>query len=105
MNPADIMANVELRLHPTYAFRFGPDWLQVIDTALPADEGHGRKWRLSEHMTRNEVIQTGLAAMLAFQEHEVRESFCYKGKPIFSPHYSVDALWAIHHSSESFDVR
>jgi|SRR6266481_2985620 len=52
----------------------------------------GRKWFLSPHMTHSEVIQTALAAVLAVEEHEARESFLYKGQAIFGPHFSVDAL-------------
>ena len=45
-------------------------------------------------MTKSEVIQTAFKAVLTAMEHEVREKFHYKGKPIFGPHYHVDALHA-----------
>lgn len=57
----------------------------------------GRKWRLSEHMTKSEVVQTCFKAILAFEEHETREFFMYRGKPIFGPHIDVDALHAVCH--------
>lgn len=52
----------------------------------------GRKWFLSEHMTKSELIQTALAAVLAIEEHEAREAFYYAGRPVYGPHYDVDAL-------------
>lgn len=55
----------------------------------------GRKWRLSQHMTRSEVVQTALAAVLAAEEHEARERFLYLGRRIFWPTMNVDALWVL----------
>lgn len=55
-------------------------------------ECKGRKWLLSEHMTKSEVVQTAMAAVLAIEEHEARELFLYKGQPIFGPHYDVEKL-------------
>ena len=70
------------------------------------DKAHtGRKWRLSKHMTKSEVIQTALAAMLVYMEHEVRENFLYKGKPIFGPHFNVDKLAELCNTGDSLDVR
>lgn len=55
----------------------------------------GRKWFLSLHMTDSEIIQTAFKAVLTAVEHEARESFKYKGRAIFGPHFDVDALWEI----------
>lgn len=52
----------------------------------------GRKWMLSEHMTKSELIQTALKAVLTAEEHETREQFLYKNKAIFAPHLNVDVL-------------
>lgn len=54
-----------------------------------------RKWRLSEYMTKSELVQTALKAVLTAEEHEARESFRYRGKAIFGPHFDVDTLFAI----------
>ncbi len=51
-----------------------------------------RKWLLSEHMTKSEVVQTAFKCALTSMEHRTREHFLYKGHRIFSPHYDVDAL-------------
>lgn len=52
----------------------------------------GRHWHLSPDATRADVVRTALKAALAWQEHETRERFTYRGKPIFGPHLDPDAL-------------
>lgn len=47
---------------------------------------------LSLHMTDGEVVQTALAAVLAWYEHEAREAFKFQGEAIFNPHLSLQAL-------------
>lgn len=66
---------------------------------------HGRKWMLSPHMTKSEVIQTAFKAVMTAMEHEVREKFRYKGKPVFGPHFNVDTLYDACGQESSFDVR
>lgn len=51
-----------------------------------------RKWILSPHMTRSEVVQTAFKCALTSMEHRTREHFLYKGERVFSPHYDVEAL-------------
>lgn len=65
---------------------------------------HGRKWMLSPHMTRSEVVATAFKAVITAEEHEARELFKYKGKAVFCAHYDVDALVDLHGRQE-FDVR
>jgi hypothetical protein len=52
----------------------------------------GRKWYVSRHATRSELVQTLLKAALAAEEHEARELFCYRGVAVFGPHMDVDEL-------------
>lgn len=52
----------------------------------------GRKWWLSQHMTKSEIVQTAFKAVMTAVEHETRESFRYRGQPIFGPHFDVDRL-------------
>lgn len=52
----------------------------------------GRKWLLSSHMTRSEIVRTALKAVLAAEEHEARERFTYRGRAVFGPHLDVDVL-------------
>lgn len=64
----------------------------------------GRKWLLSEHMTRNEVVQTCFLAVMTAAEHEVRENFRYKGRAIFGPHWDPNVLWKMSRR-ENLDLR
>lgn len=54
-----------------------------------------RKWYLSPFMTESEVVQTALAAALMAEEHEAREAFAYKGKRLFNPHISIEAMLSV----------
>ena len=86
-------------------------WLQVLNpNGTDAVTGEtalwkGRKWRLSEHMTKSEIVQTALMAVLAAEEHETREAFRYRGERIFSPHYDVDQLVELRQTGSSEDLR
>lgn len=86
--------DVTVRKHPELHYWF----LQVGDpkgtdnvTGLP-HAWRGRKWLLSEHMTDGEIVQTAFLALLTAFEHEARETFLYRGEPIFDPHYDVEKL-------------
>ena len=67
-----------------WQFRVGREaqsmFLQVRFAGACALSGHpslqsGRKWRISAHMTRSEVVQTALLAVLTAEKHEVHENF------------------------------
>lgn len=60
---------------------------------------HGRKWYISPHACKSEIVQTLLMAVLAAEEHEAREQFLYRGAPIFGPHKDVDALLDVRHQT------
>ena len=85
-------------------------WLQVVCKAGKCNvtgkplSWKGRKWRLSHHMTKSEIVQTALMATLAAVEHETREAFLYKGEAIFDPHYDVEALHVLR-ASNALDAR
>ena len=75
-------------------------YLQVQWTTTCAERGgsyraHGRKWRLSPHMTRSEVVRTAFMAVLAAEEHEVRENFRLNGQAVFGPHLGVEDLFHV----------
>lgn len=65
-------------------------------------EHSSRKWFLSEHMTKSEVVQTVFKAILTAEEHETREHFKYRNKRIFGPHIDVDTLSEV---CDKVDVR
>lgn len=93
--------NFRLRL------RRGVPYLQVSflaeDTVTRKVTAHtGRKWMLTEHMTKSEIVLTAFKAVLTAEEHEVRESFKYVGRAIFNPHIDVDKL---HFVCDEVDAR
>jgi hypothetical protein len=61
-----------------------------------------RKWYLSKHMTKSEVVRT---AYLAYQQailHEADETFKFHGQSIYNPHINVYSLVA---ACQLHDVR
>lgn len=64
----------------------------------------GRKWLLSPHMTKSEIVQTAFKAALTFEEHEAREQFLFAGAAVFAPHFDVDELWHLSNAWK-FDLR
>lgn len=65
----------------------------------------GRKWMLSPHMTKSEVVQTAFKAVMTAMEHEVREKFFYKERAIFGPHFNIDVLHAACGQKETKEFR
>lgn len=61
---------------------------------------NGRKWYISRHMTKSEIVQTALKAVLTAEEHEAREKFLYKNTAIFGPHLDVETLLMIADKTE-----
>lgn len=53
---------------------------------------HTRQWILHPNMTKSEVVQTAFKLVLTSIEHEARETFTYRGRKIFGPHFNVDEL-------------
>jgi hypothetical protein len=87
----------------------GEIYLQIHMVQPCTKTGHvqswtGRKWPLSQFMTRSEIVQTVFKAVMTAIEHEARERFHYRGRPIFGPHYDVDKLWSMA-TEENEDVR
>lgn len=66
---------------------------------------NGRWWRLSYHMTDSEIVATAFKALLTALEHEARESFKYKGVPIYDAHLDVNQLAELRSDRSSLDVR
>jgi hypothetical protein len=69
------------------------------------EKWRSRKWDLSVHMTKSEIVQTCFAACLMALEHEAREKFHYKGQAIFGPHFDVDKLVWLCSLPDAEDVR
>jgi hypothetical protein len=71
-------------------------WEADVSTGSPSGDRlelqSTRKWLLSPHMTKSEVVQTAFKCVLTSAEHRVREWFRYQDKAIFGPHFDVDDL-------------
>jgi hypothetical protein len=91
-----IVDNIQYR---NWTFEIGQmDTGLYLRVKLTDDDGTpwtGRKWFISQHSTRSEVVQTAFKAVITAEEHEIRETFKYRGKAVFGPHFDVDALYEI----------
>jgi hypothetical protein len=85
-------------------FQLHAAWLEPDIVGGKAALQKSRKWLLSPHMTKSEIVQTCFKLAMTAAEHRVRESFTYRGNRIFGPHFDVDALHTIC-SEKRFDVR
>jgi hypothetical protein len=116
----EVLADVAFTQHPTIEVRIGVDrlmpasqglageeqpWLQLVDHALPKAFNSGRKWRLTQHMTVSEVVGTAFAAYKAWLEHEMMESFTYKGVQVFSPHVDIEARVRLASDPDNYEYR
>lgn len=45
----------------------------------------GRPWYISRSFTEAQIYNTCLMAVLAFEEHEIRENFKVNGKALYAP--------------------
>lgn len=63
-----------------------------------------RRRFLNPEMTRSEIVQTAFKCVMTSMEHRAREWFKYRGKPVFGPHFDVEALWELC-ESERFETR
>lgn len=64
-----------------------------------------RKWLLSPHMIKSELVQTAFKCVLTSMEHEAREQFTFRGARVFGPHFDVDSLVALCRQQGSLEVR
>lgn len=63
-----------------------------------------RFWVVDHTQPHSDIVRTALAAVIMAEEHEARESFRYKGKKIFNPHYDVDRLAEIAGKLENLEI-
>jgi hypothetical protein len=57
--------------------------------------GYGGKAYLSPHSSDSELVQTVFGLYKGYWEHESRESFKWRGRRVFGPHISTEALWEV----------
>jgi hypothetical protein len=53
-----------------------------------------RKWYVSSHAVKAEIVRTAWKAVEAAVLHEAQEGFRYKGQVIYNPHLDPDQLAA-----------
>jgi hypothetical protein len=53
-------------------------------------------------MSKSELTRLIFGLFKAYEEHECREFFKWRGRAIFGPHVDSDALWEV---AERFDYR
>lgn len=101
MNRQEIGAVLRDVNFPGYMFQVleagGRCYMQGVFEASCSEDNiarlqYTRKWYLSHEATRSEIVQTALKLVLTAVEHEARERFTYRGRPIFGPHFDVDRL-------------
>lgn len=75
-------------------------WIQVgtmrPDTYTGQQElGKGGKAYVSTYATHDEVVKKIFGLIMAYVEHETREGFKWKGRRIFNPHVTIEALHSV----------
>lgn len=63
------------------------------------------KHYLSPHMCRQEIVGAVFGAIMAAEQHEIREWFRYRGASIYNPHLDPDALVLFARNRDNFDFR
>jgi hypothetical protein len=76
-----------------------------VDHGLPKEFNSGRKWRLSQYMTASEIVGTAFAAYKSWLEHEMMESFTYKGVQVLSPHLDIEARVRLASDPSNYEYR
>jgi hypothetical protein len=88
----DLTSRVEFRDWTFVVDRMGDGFYLQASFRHETAVQHGRKWYISSHAIREEVVQTALKAVLTALEHEAREEFRFDGRAIYGPHFSLEAL-------------
>lgn len=104
-----ILADIQYRDWTFHVQNKGDGFLLQVSFMAP-DSSNGkvavqksRKWYISSHSCRNEVIRTVYKAIVAAEEHERDENFKYKDVAVFDPHRSLDDV-AILDSLNIFNI-
>lgn len=76
-------------------------WVQVGTERPDCDDpskfeiGKSGKAYVSSHSTDDEIVKKVFGLCMAYVEHEMREGYYYKGKRIFGPHITLEALMEV----------
>jgi hypothetical protein len=61
------------------------DWVVNSDTGK-SGLLRGQLWFVEPQFSEDGIVRQAFRAIQAFEEHELREFFLYKGKKVFNPH-------------------
>jgi hypothetical protein len=76
-----------------FYFQIACERLDVVTKVMGT--GYSGKAYLSEFMTDSELVQTTFGLYKGYWEHEARETFEWRGRRVFGPHISTEALWDV----------
>lgn len=65
----------------------------------------GGKAYLSPHATRSELVQTAFGLFKAYEEHESREFFRFRGKQVYGPHMDVLSLFLVADTTDARPIK
>lgn len=97
----EVIKRINLLWRDAYALETGEDdygvFVQVLCRRPDAVTGEvklgrGGKRYLRYDQTDGQIVRVVFGALLAYEEHEWREAFLYRGKRIFGPHLDIEAL-------------
>lgn len=80
-------------------------FLQITYVEADVDTGHvepqySREWLIKPNATESDVVDTAFAAVMRSYDHVVQEHFTYKGRRVFSPHFTIEQRL---HMCEAFE--
>lgn len=61
------------------------DWVINVNTGKSGRQV-GRRWAVDPTLDEDSLVRLAFQALLAFEEHETREFFTFKGKRVCDPH-------------------
>lgn len=91
----------DIKYHAGYIVKTGVTnnsvWFEVehwrADTLTGIDGwGKGGKRWVNPAWSNSDIVRAVFGAIKAYDEHEVREAFLYRGQRVFGPHMDLDAL-------------
>lgn len=92
----------EITYKPGYSIdaivdELGDVWFEVVCWRADAitgvwGYGYGGRRRLDPKSTRSDIVRNVFAAYKAYEEHECREFFRFRGEQVFGPHMDLDDL-------------
>ncbi len=108
----EVIGKVTIKDHPSVSAKVVMEglkdityYLQLRDLDMDPTFNTGRKWKLSPHMTKSELVGTMFKAWMSWVEHEAREAFLYRDQAIFGPHFDVDVLAETAANKSNYEYR